>query len=284
MQEARTVEIDGRRVLGLAEYGDPKGRPVLYFHGGLSSRLDARPADAACRQRAIRLLSVDRPGIGLSDPMPGRRLLDWPKDIERLLDALGIATADVIGWSGGAPHALACAAALPERVRTVVTIGALVPVDKPGRVKEIKLLADRILFPLSRRAPLLAACVMQAIRLGGRHLLLRSLLRSLPSAADRALVSSGSLADATDFFFEAMRQGASGIVADYVVMGAPWGFDPADVSRPVHVVQGAEDDMLPRHRGIELAEALPNGTFHLLAGAGHYAFHRRPAAVLAFLD
>lgn len=284
MQEGRTVRIDGQRVLGVAEYGDPDGRPVLYFHGGLSSRLDPRPTDQACRQKAIKLLSVDRPGIGLSDPVPGRRLLDWPKDIERLMDVLGIGTTDVIGWSGGAPHALACAAVLPQRVRTVVTVGALVPVDRPGRVKEIKLLADRILFPLSRRAPLLAACVMQAIRLGGRHMLRRSMLKSLPSAADRALVSSGSLADATDFFFEAMRQGAGGIVADYVVMGAPWGFDPADVSRPVHVVQGAEDDMLPRHRGIELAQALPKGTFHLLEEAGHYAFHRRPAPVLALLD
>jgi pimeloyl-ACP methyl ester carboxylesterase len=283
MQEAGRVRLGEHRVLGVAEYGDPAGRPVLYFHGGLSSRVDVRVTDAACRSRAVRLLSVDRPGIGLSDPAPGHGLLDWPKDIGGLLDALGIGTAGIVAWSGGAPYALACAVALPQRIATVVTVGGLVEITKPERLKEIGLLADRILFPLSRRAPLLTVALMHATRLMGRRALRRSLLRALHAPADRALVEAWSLADATDFFFEAMRQGAGGIVTDYRVMGGSWGFRPNEVSCPVHVLHGTEDDLVPRHHSTDLAASLPNGRFHLVEDAGHYAFQRHPGKILAFV-
>ena len=78
---------DGRR-LGYSEYGDPHGRPVLFFHGFGTSRVICPPDDALARSVGARLIAVDRPGIGLSDPLPGRRLLDWPADVAQLANQL----------------------------------------------------------------------------------------------------------------------------------------------------------------------------------------------------
>ena len=86
----RSVTLPDGRELAYEEYGDRGGEPVLSFHGGLSSRLDAAPAHQAALDLGVRLLSPDRPGIGRSTYQPGRRLLDWPADVAALTDALGI--------------------------------------------------------------------------------------------------------------------------------------------------------------------------------------------------
>ncbi len=80
-----SVTLPDGRVLAYEEYGDPAGFPVLSFHGGMSSRLDAAPAHEAAVAAGVRLVSPDRPGMGLSTYQPGRRLLDWPADVERLV-------------------------------------------------------------------------------------------------------------------------------------------------------------------------------------------------------
>ena len=100
-----TVTLPDGRDLAYEEYGDPAGFPVLSFHGGLSSRLDAAPADAAARDGGVRLVAPDRPGMGLSTFQPGRRLVDWPADVTSLADALGLERFAVMGWSAGGPYA-----------------------------------------------------------------------------------------------------------------------------------------------------------------------------------
>ena len=106
------VNLPDGRDLAYEEYGDPAGFPVLSFHGGLSSHLDAAPAGAAAREAGIRLVAPDRPGMGLSTFQPGRTLLDWPEDVTALAHALGIERFAVMGWSAGGPYAAVCAAKL----------------------------------------------------------------------------------------------------------------------------------------------------------------------------
>src|SRR5438067_1645721 len=112
---------DGRR-LGFAEYGDGQGEPAFYFHGWPSSRLEAAPADPLAREFGVRLIATDRPGHGLSDFKPRRRLEDWPTDVEELADKLGIEKFAVIGNSGGAPYAVACGAKLPPRITRILIL------------------------------------------------------------------------------------------------------------------------------------------------------------------
>lgn len=278
-----TINIAAGRHLGFAEYGNRHGRPVLYFHGGLSSRIDARVTHKACSATGIRLLAIDRPGIGLSTVAHNRRMVEWPTDVAHFLDAVGIRTADVIGWSAGGPYALACARLIPERIGTVITVGGMIPVNQPGRVRELGLAADRILFPLSRRSPKIAAMALRATQLAGRKLFYASMLRALTSPSDRALVASWPVKDATDFFFEALRTGPDGTVEDYAILGGDWGFRLEDISKTVHVVQGVEDRLLPRDHAMELARGLPNSQLHWVKSAGHYVFHGQPESVLALL-
>ena len=97
---------DGRKV-GFLESGAPDGTPVLFFHGFGTTRVIC-PPDGPARERGIRLIALDRPGIGLSESLPGRRLLDWPADVAELADRLELDRFSIIGWSGGGPYALAC--------------------------------------------------------------------------------------------------------------------------------------------------------------------------------
>jgi pimeloyl-ACP methyl ester carboxylesterase len=112
---------DGR-TLGYAAYGSPRGPAVLHFHAAGSSRLEHPVAHTAVTLPAVRLLVVDRPGHGLSSFQPRRTLLDWAVDVKQLADHLGLEQFSVTGWSAGGPYALACAFALPERVKAAALL------------------------------------------------------------------------------------------------------------------------------------------------------------------
>jgi pimeloyl-ACP methyl ester carboxylesterase len=121
---------DGRR-LAYEEYGAADGQPVFFFHGWPGSRLDFAPNDAAAAAAGVRVIAVDRPGIGGSDHQPGRRVLDWPKDVAALADALAVERFAVLGFSFGGPYARACAYALPDRVIRCGLVSCLAPIDDP---------------------------------------------------------------------------------------------------------------------------------------------------------
>ena len=123
---ARITLPDGR-LLGYDEVGDPDGTPVLFFHGFGSSRVVRHPDDTIARTLGARVIAVARPGIGLSPRQPERRLTDWPLDVQRLMDHLGLERAAIVAWSGGGPYALATAWQMPGRVTAVGLISAPAP-------------------------------------------------------------------------------------------------------------------------------------------------------------
>src|SRR5512136_1482675 len=110
-----TIALSDGRTLAYAEYGDPTGQPVFFFHGMPGSRL-FRPPDQITAKVGVRLITTDRPGYGLSTFQPGRRFLDWPGDIAQLADHLNMEKFAVMGHSAGGPYVAACAYALPQRV------------------------------------------------------------------------------------------------------------------------------------------------------------------------
>src|SRR5690348_12319336 len=117
---------DGRRV-AVEEWGSPSGSPVLLLHGTPGSRLGPVPRPLVLYQLGIRLITFDRPGYGRSDRMPGRRVADVAADVLEIADALGLERFGVLGRSGGGPHALACAALLPERTTRAAVLVGLAP-------------------------------------------------------------------------------------------------------------------------------------------------------------
>ncbi len=147
-----SVTLPDGRVLAYEEYGEPAGFPVLSFHGGMSSRLDAAPAHGAAVAAGVRLVSPDRPGMGLSTYQPERRLMDWPADVERLTAALDIDRFAVMGWSAGGPYAAVCAAKMGGRVTAAALLSSAVPLDLYGTTRGLTV-EDRALLVLRAGHP-----------------------------------------------------------------------------------------------------------------------------------
>jgi pimeloyl-ACP methyl ester carboxylesterase len=119
---------DGRAI-GLCEHGDPQGKPLLWFPGTPSSRLWPVPDAEAARAAGVRVVVIERPGFGVSDFQPNRCVLDWPRDVVQVADALGLDSFAVAGSSGAGPYVGACAYALPDRVRVAGMVGVVAPLD-----------------------------------------------------------------------------------------------------------------------------------------------------------
>jgi pimeloyl-ACP methyl ester carboxylesterase len=275
----RSVTLPDGRELAYEEYGDPDGDPVLSFHGGLSSRLDAAPAHQAALDLGIRLVSPDRPGIGRSTFLPGRRLLDWPADVAALTDALGIDRFAVMGWSSGGPYAAVCGARMSDRITAVGLLSSAVPLELVGTTKGLAR-DDRILLFLVRWAPRLAATVLRVtIGEASETRLYREIRRSFPAVDRAALEERGSIVDAVAFVKESMRQGTEGCLQDYRVFGSPWGFDLSEVTVPVQIWEGEEDNTGPPEYRELLLRHLPQAQLSLVPGEGHLSLlqHQAPA-------
>jgi pimeloyl-ACP methyl ester carboxylesterase len=284
--DGRRITLPSGRRLGYSEWGDAGGRPVVYFHGGLSSRLDIAFADGACARLGVRLIAVDRPGIGLSDRHPERQLLDWPADVAELADQLGLGPFSVLGWSAGGPHVLACAVAIPERLSAAGTIGGMAPLEHDDNVKDLGFQADRVLFPLSRRAPWLAAAGLWLAGRAPAGLVKWSLVQELGrlgAHADREVIRGLSRKEASGFFYEALRNGTGGTVDDYRVLGDPWGFRLEHVDFKVTLFHGAEDRVEPLPHAEAMAGRLPQADLQVLPEAGHFLLHRHLDQVFATL-
>jgi pimeloyl-ACP methyl ester carboxylesterase len=265
----RSVTMPDGRELAYEEYGDPGGFPVLSFHGGLSSRLDAAPAHDAALSLGVRVISPDRPGIGRSTFQPGRRLLDWPDDVTTLVDALDVDRFAVMGWSCGGPYAAVCSARLGERVTAVGLLSSAVPLELVGTTKGLTS-DDRILLYLVRRAPWLASALLRiSIADATETRLYREIRRTFP-AVDRAVLEEReSIGDAVAFVKESMRQGTEGCLQDYRVFGDPWGFDLSEVTAPVHIWEGSEDHTGPSEYRELLLRHLPEADLTIVPGEGH---------------
>lgn len=149
----RQVTLRDGRELAYAEYGDPQGVPVFFFHGLPSCRL-MHPDAEMSRTLGVRLLTMDRPGFGRSDPKPGRTLLDWADDVSDAAGSLGLQQFAVVGPSGGGPFVAACACKLAPRVTSAAIVGGSGPVDAPGALAGMAP-ERRIGYWVAQRAPAL---------------------------------------------------------------------------------------------------------------------------------
>ena len=271
-QNEKVVRLpDGRRV-GVASHGDPQGEPLLLFHGIPGSRLGHELADAPARERGVRVLCPDRPGLGLSDPKSDRDLSGYPDDVAALADALGLERFAVVGVSGGGPYALACGAKLSDRVTAVGVMAGVGPLDRPG-AREGLSKSDLMLLDLSLRRPLLARLLLLAMGWVARvapSLMLKSLADEL-GEHDRRYLEEQELGAVglVSTFVEALRQGAGGVVEEYRVCGQPWGFAFEEEHAPVHLWQGEDDRMVPVHHAESMALRLPRARLHVLPRTGH---------------
>jgi pimeloyl-ACP methyl ester carboxylesterase len=239
---------DGRR-LGYAEAAPARGEPVFYLHGAIGTPCRRSPElDATLGELGIRYLMVSRPGYGVSDPLPGRSLLQHAADVEELADALGLERFSVVGVSTGAPYALACAHALPDRVRATAAVSSLSP--------------------------------LRTLALHGVPARLRA-ARALPEHASRASTKAGGTAVLS--FLAAARGGVGKMIHDYRLCTLPWGFEPAAIPGEVHVWHGMRDQLVPVDHALALAASIPRSRISLDPDDGHFFFRRRLREILGGL-
>ena len=273
---------DGRRV-GYARYGDPDGFAVLNCHGGLLSRNDTAPAHAAAHALGVLIISIDRPGVALSDRFPGHTMGDWvDHDVRSVLGALGIERFSVLGWSLGGQYALTVAHVLRDQVHRVATLAGCLPLDDPHRLAELNAM-DRHFASASLRRPLAARAVFATLHSMARYAPLvttRVATRREPAAARAAVRAQGSWLART--MEEGVRNGR-GILDEYRAMVAPWGFAPGEIGAHVDVHQGDADPLVPERWGRELAAMMSNTTLHVHRGEGHMIGLTKRAEVLASL-
>jgi pimeloyl-ACP methyl ester carboxylesterase len=123
-----TITLHDRRHLGFAEYGAATGKPIFWFHGTPGARRQI-PADVrvAATERNVRLIAIERPGVGLSTPHLYRAIGEWARDVEEFANTLAIDRFALVGMSGGGPYVLACAASMPQRVVAGAVLGGVAP-------------------------------------------------------------------------------------------------------------------------------------------------------------
>lgn len=275
-ERLREVTTRTGRTLGVAQWGDPTGIPILSLHGTPGSRLGRHPDEDAVSALGARVITYDRPGYGASDRHAGRRVVDCVSDVEAIADTLEINRFIVRGGSGGGPHALAVAARLPDRVIRAQCLVGTAPLDAAGldwfagmdpqNVQEFGW-ARQGEQVLHRELTQLAAEILERIAADPAKLLSDDW--ELDSADRDVLARPDVQRVAVEMVREAYRPGVWGWVDDDLAFVKPWGFDLSEITVPTEIGYGAKDVLVPAAHGAWLAEHVPGAQVFVEEDAGH---------------
>lgn len=271
------VDVGGGRVLrayDTAASARDARLPVFWYHGTPNVGSPPEPLFAAAERHGLRWVSYDRPAYGGSTPNPGRDIASAASDVTAIADALGIDRFAVFGHSGGGPHALACAALLPDRVLGAVSGSGLAPYPAeetdwwfagmyPGGAGELR--------AASKGRADLEACLANSV-----------FDPEMFTPGDRAALE-GEWAWLGDVAGQAIEQGLAGMIDDDLAYTRPWGFDPASIAVPVLLLHGGADRIAPSSHGEWLAAVIAESELRLFPDDGHISVLRQAEPALAWL-
>nr|WP_216922319.1 alpha/beta hydrolase [Synechococcus sp. CCAP 1479/9] len=265
----------GNRTLAYLEVGDDGGPLVLHNHGGPSSRLEANLFDASARAHGLRLVCVDRPGIGVSDPQPGRTFASWANDLLALADFFGAQNVAVTGWSEGGPWALAAAAYLDSaRVAHVSCIaGASYGTFGANWAARHQSSVDALGGRLALHFHPGFRLMYELLGLSATHFeasYLQALKKSIGVSDQEVLSDEGVRQSFLEASRECFLQGAEGLVTDATMLYEAWPFDMTAVTRPIHFWQGTDDKLVPEPINKTVADRTPGAIWHSISGGGHF--------------
>lgn len=282
----QTIQLTDGRQLCYAEFGDPGGSPLMYFHGTPSCRLEGGWFESEVNKRGIRLIAPDRPGFGRSDPKPGRTLLDWADDVVELADVLGLERFALMGASGGGPFTVACARRIPDRLTVVGVVCGAGPLDAPNATQGIGKL-NRFIFALGRRTPWLLRPLYRLIAnsmKGDPDKLVQRVASMVPEPDAIVLQRPNVMQNTMETFQEAVRQGVASAAQEVALNVRPWGFDLKDVRVRVHLWQGERDQNISPAMARYQAETIPDAELTLYEDEGHVSLPlNRISEILAVL-
>lgn len=283
------MRLPDNRLLGYDEHGPSDGAPLFYFHGTPSSRVELQlfASEEMLHADGIRVIAADRPGMGLSDFQPNRRILDWTEDVIALADHLKIERFAVLGYSGGGVYAAACAREIPERITRVGIVSGAAPFTHPG-------LADAInpgnlkFFALSHERPWVSRSILRMMGVMTRlrpGQVIANAIAALPEP-DRQIVSvdTGFQRGFLVMIQEALRKGPRGAQHDTRLMVTEWGFSLSGIEIPVYLWYGEADKNVPIAMGKYMAETIRRANATFYANEGHLSlFKNHTAEILGLL-
>ena len=263
---------DGRRV-GYAEFGEPRGRAVVWLHGTPGARRQIpEQARVFAHLHDVRLVGLDRPGIGLSTPYVYPQIRAFASDLASVADALGIDDLGVVGLSGGGPFALAAGAVLGDRVRAVAVLGGVAPTQGPDAIDGGLVALGVRLSTVLRwgRVPLgvtLAAVLRTVKPLASPAV---DLYARLSPEGDRRLLGRPEVkAMFIDDLFRGHPRQFESPIADVIAFTRDWGFPISDVTVPVVWWHGDADHIIPFTHGQHMVDRLPHAELRVMAGESH---------------
>jgi pimeloyl-ACP methyl ester carboxylesterase len=279
---------DGRK-LSVESLGDPEGKPVFLLHGTPGGRNGPRPRGIILYRLGIRLISYDRPGYPGSDRLPGRSIAHAADDVRIIADHFGIDRFSVIGRSGGAPHALACAALLPDRVISAAALCSPAPYDAEdldwtGGMTESNVRAYGY-ANTGQYDALRAMLEEQAERVSKGSEGLLSALWSEMGNHDKEVVGDIALRRIiADIHVEALSNNCiDGWLDDVIALSSPWKFEPAKITVPVKLWGGQEDVFSPISHMYWLAERISGAEVEREYGKAHFGAVQILPRILAWV-
>lgn len=259
--------------------GDPRGFPLVMHHGTPSDSTTFADWHEACATRGLRLVCVSRPGYATSTRLPGRDVAHAARDTAAVLDALGLGEFLTAGWSGGGPHALACAALLPGRCLAAATLAGVGPYGVP----DLDFLAGMGPENVEEFGAAVAGEDVLREWMAGNAEPFRQVTGEQVAEAfgglvpqiDRDVLVGGYAEQMAAEMRRALEHGFDGWVDDDLAFTRDWGFDLGDVPVPVTVWQGDLDLMVPLAHGPWLAAHVPTATARIAPGHGHISLVTR---------
>ncbi|MBP7862553.1 alpha/beta hydrolase [bacterium] len=281
----QTIELPDGRILGFDRYGAEGGKPLLYCHGGASSKLDIAFADPTLADYNIDLIAIDRPGIGMSTRQPDRTLLDWSQDVRFFLTELKIEKPlPIIGWSLGGPYAMACAYALPDLIDKMALSGSCGPIGHLDSIKDLDLLLDRILFTFPDSLHWTISIMLSIYAQLPTEFVRKDLIKQMKSRFDREIVEAYTKEECKAFMQNSLTNFGWGVIDDYVAVKRPWGFPLNAIAAQVHVFHGGDDTLSPISQAHYLRSHIPKAKLHIIDNQGHFLLNRSLPDFLASLD
>lgn len=268
-----TVWLPDGRHLGFAEFGDPNGPVVLWFHGTPGARRQLPPAARRLAdERNVRLIGLERPGAGESTPHFYERVLDWTDDVATALDHLGVDRYAAIGLSGGGPYVLACAAAHPDRMVVGAVLGGVAPTTgseapEGGLIRMAQRNQDAIRL---LRAPMGSGlgALLQALEPVSTPVV--TLVKQLFPEGDQAVIGDPEIqATFLDDIQHASARGLHALFFDILLFSKPWGFDLAEITVPIRFWQGDADPIVPLEHAERMAQLVPDSELRVRHAESH---------------
>jgi pimeloyl-ACP methyl ester carboxylesterase len=268
---------DGRQ-LGYNEYGPSSGKPLFYFHGSPTARIEFElyGNESILHTLNVRVIAADRPGMGLSDFQPDRRLLDWPKDVLAIADHLNIEHFAVLAYSLGAPSAAACAFSIPQRLTKLGIVSGYMPLNNPAISDSINAETQRFLH-MHEKPRLWGLFLWSGVPMArfAPNKLIATAASVLPESDQELMADPEFQKGFLAMVQEALRQGPRGALHESRLASADWGFDPQDIQIPVFLWHGETDRNAPISMGRYLANAFPDCKATFYPGEGHLSLFKK---------